>query len=129
QILAVNIFHHQIRLRAVETVVQHADDMGMIELAGNLAFLSEAQALHRIGDNLGGNYFDGDDLLGPRMLTLVDGALPAFADLFQNEIFTNRGLSDPRRDDSHVDSIHLRTEHRLPPALGKFSALGDLPEV
>src|SRR5262245_7794480 len=103
--------------------------MGMIELAGDLAFLREPQALHGIGDNIGGNDFDGNDLLGPRMLTLVHGALGAFADLFQNEIFTNRGLTDPRSDDSHVKSIHLRTEYRLPPALGKFSALGDLPEV
>src|SRR5205807_943719 len=86
QALAVHVLHDQIGPRPVHARIQHADDVRMLQSASDLAFAGEAHAEPHFAEDALSHDLDGDDPAAALVLTLVDGAHAALADLVQDQV-------------------------------------------
>jgi hypothetical protein len=81
--LAFEELHHDEVQPAVLVDFVNRADVRMIERGGKLRFPQETLARLFVGDQFGGQNLDGDDAPQAGVLRLIDLALTAFADFFE----------------------------------------------
>jgi hypothetical protein len=101
QALALDVFHDQEGGGASQAEVEHANDVGVDELAGDLTFLGKAQSQYRIGSHFASNHLDRHDLASLRVEAFVDRAHAPVADFAQNLVVADFCPHHRRSDSAH----------------------------